>query len=171
MKKIAIDNNINTAKYGFAFNDNDIIEISKYLNYPVIVKHYNGYSSVGMTKNSKCFNFDELFYEAKKIIENYKGALIEEFIEGREFTVLVTENSKDEYDPIVYEPVECIFNNGETFKHFELKWKEYESIKWIKSEDKILNEKLIKMAKDVFLVMKGTGYARLDIRVNNNNEP
>lgn len=56
---------------------------------------------------------------------------MEEFIAGREFTVLVTENPDPELleHPISFLPVECKFGAGETFKHFDLKWRDFDSIK------------------------------------------
>jgi hypothetical protein len=36
------------------------------------------------------------------MIKEYGGALIEEFIDGREFTVLVAENPKDRNNPISF---------------------------------------------------------------------
>lgn len=61
------------------------------------------------------------------MIDDYSGALIEEFIEGKEFSALVIENWQDKNNPFVL-PVECKFQNNESFKHFDLKWKEYDNI-------------------------------------------
>lgn len=47
------------------------------LNYPLIVKHYNGYSSIGMTKDSRCPNAEQLRVQARKMIDAFGGALIE----------------------------------------------------------------------------------------------
>jgi D-alanine-D-alanine ligase len=45
----------------------------------------------------------------------------QEFVDGREFTVLVAENPDDPRNPIAFVPVEVAFPAGETFKHFDLK--------------------------------------------------
>jgi len=97
--------------------------------------------------------------------------LIEEFIDGREFSVLVAENPDDSDNPIVFSPIECIFNRGETFKHFDLKWKEFENISWVPSTDEALTEKLKEMSKKMFVALGGVGYGRTDIRVNDKGEP
>ena len=47
------------------------------MNYPLIVKHYNGYSSIGMTKDSRCPNAEQLRVMARKMIAEFGGALIE----------------------------------------------------------------------------------------------
>lgn len=58
---------INIIEFVFAYNDEDIEEAVERLNFPLIVKHYNGYSSIGMTEKSKCNNAEELRKEAKKV--------------------------------------------------------------------------------------------------------
>ncbi len=70
-------------------------------------------------------------FQVRKFVGEFGGALVEEFIEGREFTVLVSENPSDPSDPCVHMPVECVFGAGETFKHFDLKWRDYESMRWV----------------------------------------
>jgi len=170
-KMLAYYYDVKTPRFVFAYNDDDIEEAAASLNFPLIVKHYNGYSSVGMTRKSRVTNREELLEMARKMIQEFEGALIEEFVEGREFTVLVAENPDDENQPIAFSPVECIFKNGETFKHFDLKWKEFNNISWIPCEDKALGEKLKEMSKKMFVALKGAGYGRTDIRVNEQGEP
>jgi len=137
----------------------------------MIVKHYNGYSSVGTTKQSRVTNHDQLYDMARKMIKEYEGALIEEFIDGREFTVLIAENPDDNDNPIAFNPVECVFKNGETFKHFDLKWKEYQNIQWLAVPDNSLSHELKEMSKKIFVALGGVGYGRTDIRVNEKGEP
>ena len=43
------------------------------------------------------------------MIETYGGCLIEEFIEGKEFTCLCAENVNDPKKPFTYVPIEIIF--------------------------------------------------------------
>jgi D-alanine-D-alanine ligase len=90
--------------------------------------------------------------------------MVEEFIDGREFTVLVAENPDCLAEPIVYTPVECNFPEGETFKHFDLKWVNYEGIQWVPVEDDDIASKLKDMARKVFVGLGGTGYGRIDAR-------
>ncbi len=47
------------------------------MSYPLIVKHYNGYSSIGMTKDSRCPDAEQLRIQARKMISSFGGALIE----------------------------------------------------------------------------------------------
>lgn len=130
MKYVAYSSDISTPPHVFAYSEEDIQLAIKSLLFPMIVKHYNGFNSLGMTAKALVRNEAELLEQAKITIGEYGGALIEEFIEGREFTVLVCENPDNQYEPLVYTPVECIFTAGDTFKHFDLKWKDEHSIKW-----------------------------------------
>lgn len=50
------------------------------------------YNSVGITVKSRVANATELHEEAAKMINQYGGALIEEFVDGREFSCLVSSN-------------------------------------------------------------------------------
>ena len=98
------------------------------LRMPLIVKHPQGYASVGLTRDSRVTTAAALRREAARTIAEYGAALIEEFIEGREFSVLVTEPRDDREEAWVLAPVEFIFPPGESFKHFDLKWKDFQSI-------------------------------------------
>ncbi len=89
--------------------------------------------------------------------------MIEEFIEGREFTVLVAENPDDESNPIAFLPVECVFCNGETFKHFDLKWLDHNTINIVPCKDEALAERLKEMTKRIFVGLHGVSYGRADI--------
>jgi D-alanine-D-alanine ligase len=130
------------------------------------VKHYNGGGSIGMTKDSRCPDAAQLRSMAKKMIDTYGGALIEEFVDGREFTVLVAENPEDARNPIAFVPVEVAFPAGETFKHFDLKWIDYNGMTWKAVEDVALADKLKDMGRKVFLSLQGDSYARADIRMD-----
>lgn len=172
MKMMAFYCGIKTPRFVFAYNENDIATAAVELKFPLIVKHYNGYSSIGMTVNSRCTNQEQLQTEARRFISEFGGALIEEFIEGREFTVLVSENPEDPEHPIALLPIECVFSNGETFKHFDLKWKDFESIHWVPcgESEKELATQLREISRKIFVALHGTGYARTDIRVNAEGE-
>jgi len=169
MKEAAVKFGIKTPAYVFAFKKEDISPATK-LKYPLIVKHFNGSGSIGTTKDSKVTNEEQLYKQATKMIAEYGGALIEEFIEGKEYTVLVAE-SDDPKNPIVFNPVECDFPEGSDFKHFDMKWVEFSKLKWVPCKDEKLAEKLKDMTKKIFIAMNGVSYGRTDVRVDKNGEP
>lgn len=150
--------------YAFVYNEKDVDRACKEVRLPAIVKHFNGYNSIGMTKDSRCETVEALRAQIQKMLTEYGGALVEEFIEGREFTVLVSDNPADSLQPIVYPPVEVNFPEGETFKHFNLKWKDYDGMGYKDVTDADLAKKLCDITRNVYLTFKGSSYARLDFR-------
>jgi D-alanine-D-alanine ligase len=104
------------------------------------------------------------------MISEFGATLIEEFIEGREFSVLVVENAAEELQPFAYHPVEFRFPNGESFKHFDLKWKNYETMTHLQCDDDDLAERLKDISRKLFVGLNGSGYGRCDIRMNDRGE-
>jgi hypothetical protein len=96
--------------------------------------------------------------------------LIEEFIDGREYTVLVAENPDDPKRPHVYQPIEFIFPPGETFKHFTLKWIDWEGMRAEPVADQVLAERLMEAGRKLFIGLKGVSFGRCDMRVNEAGE-
>jgi D-alanine-D-alanine ligase len=151
--------------------DASTIELAaKTLRFPLITKHPNSYGSIGLTKHSRVQTRAQLQDQAEKMIAAYGATLIEEFIDGREFSVLVTENPDDELRPFTYRPVEFLFPRGDSFKHFDLKWKDYEAMTCIQCEDDELAERLEDMSRKLFIGLNGAGYGRCDIRMNERGE-
>lgn len=166
MKKVAHYYGIRTPAGVFATTERDIEKALDLLSFPLITKHPNSYSSIGMTRNSRVETAADLRAEALRMIASFGGVLIEEFIEGREFNVLVAENPDDPVNPITYEPVEFRFPVGETFKHFEMKWVLYGEMASVSCEDPRFAEELKEISACFFAGLKGTGYGRCDIRVD-----
>jgi D-alanine-D-alanine ligase len=100
-----------------------------------------------------------------KEIEQFGRALLEEFIEGREFTCLIAENPDDPNNPITFKPVEFIFPEGESFKHYNMKWVEYEKMNVAPVNDPRIEKVLRDQTTRLFKAMNGNGYARCDYRM------
>lgn len=84
MKKIFVENDIPTSRY--VVMDELDVERIKHLNYPLIVKPVDAYSSKGV---KKVMNEDELriAFEEAKNISRTKNAIVEEFFVGEEISV------------------------------------------------------------------------------------
>ena len=187
MKLVATANDVLTPAWHFVFDmERDFPNLMQAiqdgtLSFPLIAKHYNSYGSIAMTKDCKVKNEQELRDKVQGFINEYGGCLVEQFIVGREFTVLVSQlsDASYSYDPdalVVYPPVECLFSKGEDFKHFDLKFadaivseedqpkKTEGTIEWTKCEDQAINEALAEASKRIFIGLSGRGYARLDFR-------
>lgn len=154
----------------FVYDEEGITLAARNLRYPMLVKHYNGYGSIGLTRDSRVTDEVALYHQTRLMLESYGGALIEEFIEGREFTVLVAENPDDSANPIAYLPVEFHFPPGETFKHFDMKWENCLDMSCTPITDALLIERLQAMSKKVFLGVEGVSYGRCDIRMDGAGE-
>lgn len=140
------------------------------LRFPMIVKHPCSYSSVGMTRASRVEDRGQLLAQAARTIACYGRALIEEFIEGREFTVLVAENPEDPREPIAFVPAEFGFPAGECFKHHDLKWIDYHQMTWSPVECPRLAARLQDISRKQFLGLGGRSYGRCDIRMDARGE-
>lgn len=170
MKKVCHFWGIKAPAFVLAATSTDIDLAARTLRFPLITKHPNSYSSIGLTKASRVTTPEELREQAEKMITAFGATMIEEFIEGREFSVLVVENADDAFQPFAYRPVEFLFPEGESFKHFDLKWKDYEGMTCIQCEDDQLAERLEEMSRKLFLGLNGAGYGRCDIRMNADGE-
>ncbi len=151
-------------------NPSEVEHAARALRFPLIVKHPNSYSSIGLTRESRVENAEQLARQAEIMIGEFGGTLIEEFIEGREFTVLVAENPDTKNNPTVYLPMEFLFPPTDSFKHEELKWVRYEEMTCVLCEDAELGARLKVLSRALFVEMNGSGYARCDIRMNARGE-
>ena len=92
MKKVFVENGIPTSQY--VVMDEFDIEKTRYLQYPLIVKPVDAYSSKGVKKVQ---NEQELLtaFEEARSISRAKNAIVEEFFEGEEISVdLFVEDGK-----------------------------------------------------------------------------
>ncbi|GAX22815.1 hypothetical protein FisN_24Lh097 [Fistulifera solaris] len=173
MKQVALACGVSVPAWRFVYHHDDLRQLvteysasSEPLSFPLLVKHFSSYASVGLTKESKVHNVHDLEKQCQRMLETYGGCLVEEFIVGREFTVLVAQapSSQETIEVVAYEPVECRFGEGEDFKHYNLKWVDYDNITWTNVRDPDLAERLKTLACKVFAAIGGRGYGRLDVR-------
>lgn len=165
MKAYAKKVNIPTPNWVMVDRVEDVERVAKRLRFPVLVKPPHGYASVGITRDSRCETLEQLNVQVAREIEEFGRALLEEFIEGREFTCLVAENADDPTNPITFKPVEFIFPQGESFKHYNMKWVEYEKMRVAPVKDARIENVLREQTTRLFKAMDGSGYARCDYRM------
>jgi D-alanine-D-alanine ligase len=165
MKADAKKVNVPTPGWVMVDRVQDVERASKRLRFPILVKPPHGYASIGIRRESRCENLEQLRVQTEREIEEFGRALLEEFIEGREFTCLIAENPDDPNEPITFKPVEFIFPQGESFKHYNMKWVEYEKMNVAPVDDPRIERVLRDQTKRLFKVMDGNGYARCDYRM------
>jgi D-alanine-D-alanine ligase len=143
------------------------------LKFPMFVKHYSSYASIDISRASKVTTEGGLLRQVNKIVAKHGAALVEEFIEGDECTVLVAENPQDAEHPIAFTPIQYQFPPGDTFKHESLKWDEEQfcGLKTTTVADPVLAARLRKESSDLFKGLNGVGFGRCDIRIDKDGTP
>ncbi len=148
----------------------DFEKLAKTLRFPLMVKHPQSYSSIGMTRDSRVDNMEQLRTQVKRICSEFGSARMEEFIVGREFNVFVVDNPDDLDHPFVYPPTELIFPPGDDFWHTDIKWDYSVPFEFREVKDADLAARLQDAGRKMYLAMGGTGYGRCDIRMNEKGE-
>lgn len=171
MKRACTAWGIATPGYVMARDDTDVERAADTLRFPLIVKHPASYSSVGLTRDSRVETAAALREQARATIQQRGAALIEEFIDGGEATVLVAENPDDPRQPIAYAPIAYQFPEGETFKHYHLKWHDYHGLQAAAVDDPVLADALRQDSSRLFTALQGVGYGRCDLRIDRDGRP
>jgi len=166
MKNAARRVSVPTPSWMFVNRVEDAEKVTKRLNFPMLIKPPHGYASVGIRRNSRVETIEQLREQLQLEIDEFGRALIEEFIDGREFTCLVAENPSDSGKTLTFTPVEFIFPKGESFKHYDMKWVEYEKMSVAVVNDPKINKVLREQTVRVFKELGGNGYARCDYRMS-----
>lgn len=169
MKYLAFCEGVKTPRYVLINSLNDIEEAVSQLSFPIFVKPAKAGDSLGVDEHSLVNNADEFRQKAAEIIVEYGPLLAEEYIAGREFTVLVAANP-DGKTCTVYRPVEYRFPKDRLFKTYALKTSELHPDCNFPCEDPRLDKALRNATEKIFKGFNGVGYARLDFRVNDKDE-
>ncbi len=146
-----------------------IEEALEKLTFPMFIKPSKAGDSLGVDEHSLVTTEVELREKIQDILHEYEEILVEEYIAGREFTVLVAAN-KDAKSCTVYKPVEYIFPEGRKFKTYALKTSELHPESNVPCHDFKLERKLKSATEQIFTAFGGVGYARLDFRMDENND-
>ncbi len=169
MKYLAYCEGVKTPGYVLISDLSDVDEAVKHLSFPLFVKPAKAGDSLGVDERSLVINKIELQQKCISILEEYGPLLVEEYIGGREFTVLVAANA-DEHSCTVFRPVEYLFPEGRAFKTYALKTSELHPDCNVPCMDEVLDKQLRTATERIFKGFNGVGYARLDFRVNDKKE-
>jgi len=162
---------VSTPACAIASNEEDVERAADTLRFPLFVKHYSSYASVDISRKSRVRTPAGLRRQARKIMSRHGAALIEEYIEGTECTVLVAENPEDPTNPITYTPIQYCFPEGESFKHSKLKWEDFDGLSFSQIADSALDCRLREESARFFVALGGTSFGRCDIRVDPSGTP
>ena len=117
-KKVLIAENIPTPRYVEVTDPSNIWQVD--LSFPLIVKLRCEGSSKGLSPKSLVNTPEELHRQVKFLAETYPASsiFIEEFIEGKEFTVAVIGNDHPTAYPVVQIALDGKTDLGRNFFHF-----------------------------------------------------
>lgn len=154
------------------------------LGTPVIIKPSVSGGSMGVGTKNVVHTEEEAAALIKKMFEGYRGwnlatdgLVAESFIPGQEFTSFLVGDYDKPAATLIYEPVERVFHKSlpehEQFLSFDRLWEIYEEEKAMPNEENFYEygrvnaadaEAVKKLSWKAFASVKGTGYARIDIR-------
>ena len=167
LKYVAYCENVLSPAYVVVHRLEELHHLPPELQYPLFVKPAHAGDSLGISEDSFVINHDSLVKKCTDLLLDYNSVMIEEYIEGREFTVLVAANPDSETCS-VFRPVEYLFPKGKFFKTYSLKTSELHPGANIPCEDSALDKKLREASEKIFKTAGGVGYGRLDFRVKPN---
>lgn len=177
-KEILSYNGIPTAKFFVCEDIKKLNSNTISLRYPMFVKPSNEDASVGIDNKSVVNTFDELRERVGYILRKFnEAAIVEEYIDGRELNIAIIGNK----DPIVL-PISEIDFSGlpdhlPKIVTYDAKWMEgtaeYSGTqgKCPAVLDPVVEEKIKEMSLRAFHLMGCRDYARVDVRLTQNNEP
>lgn len=135
-------------------------QVADQLKFPVFVKPNNGGSSIGMSKVNKK---EELQAAIEKAFKEDNQVLVEEMIEGREFTVGVF---KTKGNIIVLPITEVRAHDDKAFFDFEAKYQGKSTETTPAEIDEAIADKIRDAAKKIYSVFNCRGVVRIDFIYN-----
>lgn len=168
MKYVAYTCGVATPPYIVAEHINDAEKAVAELSFPLFLKPAKAGDSLGIDEHSLMQNKDELKRKLSLLLKEYSQVLVEEYIDGREFTVLVAAKAGTGNHCEVYHPLEFVFPRGKRFKTYAFKTSELHSEANVPCADEELSLRLKHAAAVIFKAFNGVGYGRLDFRLDSN---
>jgi D-alanine-D-alanine ligase len=151
-------------------------KISEKISFPAIVKPVSQGSSAGITNKSVVNDKKNLRRQVISIIKGFsQPALVEPFIEGREFSIGLLGNPPQVL-PIIEPDHSLLPKNYLPFDSLEVKWyfEEENNVDYLRCPAKIepgLRKKVTKICLETFAVLKIRDYCRIDIKCDLKGNP
>jgi D-alanine-D-alanine ligase-like ATP-grasp enzyme len=163
------EKDVSTAKFTVITKDKPLTRESvQHMTYPLFVKACDSYGSIGLTSDSVVHTFEDLQKQVGIMQQTFSSVLVEEFIDGAEYSLLVIGDSRfPDSELEVFPPAQRVFDERvpekERFLSYKLVWEEggigykYASVE----KD---SELLMDLAKRAYDSVGGNGYGRIDVR-------
>ena len=170
MKLVAQTQGVTVPAYIVAETIEEITRHVQQLPFPLFVKPNTAGDSLGIDQGSLVYDTAALLRKARALFETYSEILIETYIAGREFTVLVYADPDPTCPPQALLPLEFRFPDSEHFKTYDLKVRQFHPECNVPCADPGLAQRLQEAAVKIFQGFYGVGYARLDFRLSPAND-
>lgn len=171
MKYVAYCAGVKSPLFAEVSNAHNLQAKVSHLTFPLFVKPAKAGDSLGVDEESLAKDLPHLQHKVEALLaDGYEDILIEEYIAGQEFTVLVAANIAPAKGARAFKPVEYKFPKGYAFKTYALKTSELHTDVNKPCTDAALEARLKSAAEKIFSGFSGVGYARLDFRVNEKQE-
>jgi len=153
----------------------EIVDVPGSITFPLIVKPNKEGSSKGIMDNSVVRNKEELDKKIKELREALDTeVLVEEYIDGREFTVGVLGNKEIQVLPIIEQKFDFLPAGMNKIAGYELKWLYEDKLKDLKTAydcpakiDEKLKDKIEDVSKKIYKLLDVRDCARIDYRLSN----
>jgi D-alanine-D-alanine ligase len=174
-KEILSFNNIPTPKFLTASSSKEL----KNIFLPAVVKPVWEGSSKGIVNNSLVRTQKELKEQINRVVNDYnQPALVEEFLDGREFTVAVLGNDDNaRILPIVEIKLDKLPPGSNKMYSYEAKWvwdtsdKPLDIFECPAKLSSKLKKKIEHLCKRAFNILRCRDWCRIDVRLDKNGEP
>ncbi|MDE3212243.1 MAG: ATP-grasp domain-containing protein [Bacteroidota bacterium] len=170
MKYVAYTCGVKTPAYVLVKSQDQAREVMDKLDFPMFIKPAKAGDSLGIDAQSLVHDEEGLNSKISSLLQDYQEILVEQYIAGREFTVLVVKKACPGHESMVYNPLEFVFPKGREFKTYSLKTSELHEECNIPCREPDLGNALKDSAARIFRGFDGVGYARMDFRVNDQGE-
>lgn len=136
------------------------------LRYPLFVKPARAGDSLGVDEHAVVADAAALEAQVRRVGAEYAELLVEEYVDGREFTVLVVGDPVGGAACRALAPIEYVFPAGHRYKSYALKTSELHPEANVRVRDEALWGRLVRAAEAVYRGFGGEGYARMDFRMD-----
>jgi hypothetical protein len=170
MKIVAHACGVNTPAWWVVRNWKDLKSMPSSLRYPLFVKPADSGDSLGIDERSLVRNKEDLHTRCADLLAEFNKILIEEYVDGREFTVLIAGDETSEDGVLALTPFEFVFGPEDNFKTYRMKVTEHHTNNNVPVTDSGLSQRLKDMATKIFRGFEAESYARIDIRANQAGE-
>ena len=166
MKYVAQSTGVRIPAYDVVESVDELARVARRLFFPLFVKPSWAGDSLGIDEHSLARDAEALRAKVVATLPDYPQLLVEEYIEGREFTVLVMATPDGPRHCTSFLPIEFIFDHGAKFKTYAMKTSELHPDANVPVRDAALAARLRSAAEKVFTGFNGVGYARMDFRMD-----